>query len=705
MRHLLPRFSPISLATRRLAAGLPGQIARDLQRTAVRSAALCATLSAALWMTPAMAAPKNAGALPAEDAFLAARDAFKAGQRDKLIGMSDRFKGHALEMYGPYWQNLALRGDAAEAANAEFLRQYDKSYLAERVRIELAKSLARRQAWDAFDAERAKISADDLEVSCYTQLSLLLKKEPAKKDDPNREEAAKEALSQWLTPRELPEGCVTLSEAMLGASRLLDRHVWERVRVLADAGLPAAAKRAAEYLPDSQTLDPRQFDAAYGQPDKFLKRGAVDLTSVRSRAQRELVLIALGRWAKDQPRDAAAFWAAYWKGPATGPVKKVFNETERQWGWAQIGYQGAKKLIAESAEWFDEAADIQLTDEYLQWMTRAGLRAGDWKLVARAIKDMSPATQRDAAWVYWKARSLRELGRPEEAKPLFESVAVEFNFYGQLAAEELGRPTVIPPVGFKPAMADITAAAALPGLQRALALYRLGMRTEANREWIWTIRGMDDKQLLAAATLAQQSDLPDRAINTADKTSRVHDFNLRFLSPHADQVRPKAKELGLDDAWVYGLMRQESRFITSAKSVVGASGLMQLMPATARWVAKKVGIKDYHHGQVNDLDTNITLGTNYLKIVHDELYNHPVLASAAYNAGPGRPRRWRDVKPMEAAVFAESIPFNETRDYVKKVMSNATYYSALFSGKPQSIKERLAVIPPRRADEKASDTP
>ena len=156
----------------------------------------------------------------------------------------------------------------------------------------------------------------------------------------------------------------------------------------------------------------------------------------------------------------------------------------------------------------------------------------------------------------------------------------------------------------------------------------------------------------------------NRAINTADNTGQQHDFNLRYLSPYIEQVRPQAKSLGLDDAWVYGLMRQESRFITTAKSVVGASGLMQLMPATAKWVAKKIGIADYNHGRVNDLETNVTLGTNYLKIVLDELYSHQALASAAYNAGPGRPRRWRDVRPMEAAVFAESIPFNETRDYV-----------------------------------------
>ena len=126
---------------------------------------------------------------------------------------------------------------------------------------------------------------------------------------------------------------------------------------------------------------------------------------------------------------------------------------------------------------------------------------------------------------------------------------------------------------------------------------------------------------------------------------------------------------------------------------------MQLMPATARWVAKKIGLRDYHPGQVNDTETNVLLGTSYMRLVLESLDNHPVLASAAYNAGPGRARNWRADRPLEGAIYAETIPFSETRDYVKKVMSNAVYYSALFDGKPQSLKKRLGVIPPRTGGE------
>ena len=144
----------------------------------------------------------------------------------------------------------------------------------------------------------------------------------------------------------------------------------------------------------------------------------------------------------------------------------------------------------------------------------------------------------------------------------------------------------------------------------------------------------------------------------------------------------KAADLGLDPAYVYGLIRQESRFITDARSHVGASGLMQVMPATARWTAKKIGLP-FTPGMINDRDINLRIGTGYLKLVLDDFDGSQLLAAAAYNAGPSRPRRWREGPVVEPAIWAENIPFCETRDYVKKVLSNATVYAALLAGRVQ----------------------
>jgi soluble lytic murein transglycosylase len=185
-------------------------------------------------------------------------------------------------------------------------------------------------------------------------------------------------------------------------------------------------------------------------------------------------------------------------------------------------------------------------------------------------------------------------------------------------------------------------------------------------------------------------------VNTADKTKTEHDFSLRYLSPYRDVVERESKNTGLDVEWAYGLIRQESRFIINAQSEVGAGGLMQLMPGTAQLVAKKIGLGPISRAQMNDLDTNILLGTNYLAMVYNQFDDSAVLATAGYNAGPGRPTQWRSTlsAPVEGAIFAETIPFNETRDYVKNVLSNTVYYAALFEGRPQSLKARLGYIAP-----------
>ena len=298
-------------------------------------------------------------------------------------------------------------------------------------------------------------------------------------------------------------------------------------------------------------------------------------------------------------------------------------------------------------------------------------------------------------------------GARREAAALFQPLANEFNFYGQLALEELGGRIAIPATTYKPGADEIKAMSQHVGLRRALELYRLNLRTEATREWLHAIRGFDDKQLLIAAEVARRQEVYDRAINTADRTVALHDFSMRYLAPYRDRLRVHTSHLALDEAWVHGLIRQESRFIADAKSSAGASGLMQIMPGTAHWVAKKLGLKDWRWSRVTDVETNVSLGTYYLKHVLDTLDGQPLLASAAYNAGPGRARAWRPDVAIEGAVYAETIPLFETRDYVKRVMANASYYAHNFGHKAQSLRQRLGVIGPRQDGKEAplGDTP
>lgn len=300
--------------------------------------------------------------------------------------------------------------------------------------------------------------------------------------------------------------------------------------------------------------------------------------------------------------------------------------------------------------------------------------------------------QEEPAWRYWKAYTLKQRGNIVAANALLLSLAKEQSYYGLLAQESLGDIISAPPVTYHATEADVAAIEKLPAVQRAVLLYRLDLRWESRLEWMQTIRDMDDRQLIAAAEFAFRQEWYDLAINTADKTKLTHDFALRYPTPYRDMMQSYVRENQLDEAWVYGLIRQESRFIAQASSGVGAAGLMQVMPATARWIAKRIGFGQYHDNMIHQLATNIQFGTYYLRHVLESMNGQSVMATAAYNAGPGRAKRWADKTPLEGAVYTETIPFNETRDYVKKVMGNAQYYARRLGMQTQPISQRLGTI-------------
>jgi soluble lytic murein transglycosylase len=214
---------------------------------------------------------------------------------------------------------------------------------------------------------------------------------------------------------------------------------------------------------------------------------------------------------------------------------------------------------------------------------------------------------------------------------------------------------------------------------------------------------MGEREKLAAAQWACEQEIWDRCINTSERSSPM-DVGQRYPMPFRDQVVERTKDIDLEAAYVYGLIRQESRFVMDARSSVGASGLMQVMPATAKWTAKKLGMKNFQTDQLNQRDTNIAIGTGYLKLVLNNFQGSLPMAAAAYNAGPSRPRKWRNGPVLEGAIWAECVPFSETRDYVKKVLSNTTMYAALLTGEPQSLKAKLGKVGPRENNAGTEDT-
>ncbi len=637
-------------------------------------------LAAFVAAAPALAAaPKGNGTSP-DELIVSAQAAFRAGDALKLSRYAASLEGHVLLPYVEYWQ-LKLRLDEMPSPEVRaYLAKYPGSYLADRLRADWLKELGKRRDWQTFDLELAPLVVDDAEVRCYTLASRL-----ARGDEGTLNEVSR----YWHEPKDLPEGCVAVAEAAIAKGRFTVKQVWRRVRLLLEAGQMTPARRTMAYLPAADRPDEKLLNLAATGPAKLLARPPEDLTN---RGPREMVLFAVARVARNDPRVAAEF--------VNGSLGRKLSNDDRAYVWGRVAFEAAKRLLPEANEWYGRAGDADFSDEQLAWKARAALRAGDWPAVAAAIDLMTVEGNADNAWRYWYGRSLAAQGKADGARAYYLRIAGQPDFYGMLASEELGQPFALPP----PAQSteeQVSKAKAVPGLARALELFRLNLRTEGVREWFFTIRGMADADLLAAAELARRTELYDRAINTADRTATVHDFRLRYLAPFRETFRAQSQAFDVEEAWLYGLTRQESRFIANAKSSAGAQGLMQLMPATARWVAKKIGLT-LAPGRVIEVDTNVTLGARYVKLVLDDL-GHPVMASAAYNAGPGRARRWRDTKPLEGAIYAESIPFNETRDYVKRVMANTVWYAALLEGKTVPLKARMGLIPAKSSADKFNE--
>ncbi len=406
----------------------------------------------------------------------------------------------------------------------------------------------------------------------------------------------------------------------------------------------------------------------------------------KSQGGRELALYALERAARS---DAAGVRAAWEKQRAQLP------EPDRLYGNARIAFHAARQLDPRANDWFREAAGAPMNEAQRAWRVRAALRAAAWSDVEAAIAAMPSAQAQEPAWRYWKARALAAAGRTDDANAIYAGLAGEFHFYGLLAAEALGRR--IEPVSdpSRPSPAALALFGAQPGIRRAVKLAELDLRAESQREWLYVVRGRDDEGLLLAADYARRVGLYDRAINTADRTKERHDFGLRYMMPFREHFAAAAHDQAVDEALLLSIARQESRFAPDIISSAGAVGLMQLMPMTARWVAKQLGRSDYRSSQIGELATNTQFGAFYFKYCQDRLEGMPALAAAAYNAGPGRAQAWRNGAPLEGAIWVESIPFNETRDYVKKVLANAMFYARELEQPYVPLSTRLGIVPPR----------
>ena len=548
--------------------------------------------------------------------------------------------------------DAAKRGD--DAWVQQFLSQASDSAMAENVRNEWLKTLGARGQWDLFRQEFSKLNAAGVaqEVQCYADLS--------------SDNYSKAAELVRVTGK-LPAGCTRLVESAAASGRLNTNDAWRRVRGL---------------LSNSQTTDARNLAAALGSPFEGGAQGATEYS----------LLSVIG---KDARKSASA-------ASTLSDMESGLSREQRSFAWGVLGHHHAQSQNMPTAlSYYSRVSDRkQLTDEQLEWYARAALRLQRWDELASVIQHMPEKLQKDPTWQYWLGRSFSAQGKSGQAKEMYEKAAASGrNFYAVMAGEELGRRINTRNNVSDADVRDVRRMSEDGAIKRALVLFKNSqsngdskMRRQAQAEWRFATRDFNEDNLLTAAQVAFDNQFYDMAINSADRTDHKLNYKLRYLSPFKDITVRYATQAGVDPAWVYGLIRQESRFVMGAQSSVGAQGLMQVMPATAREIAGKIGMSS---SELYTMDGNIRMGTWYMADAKRRLQNNEVMATAGYNAGPGRARNWQASSPLEGAIYAETIPFTETRDYVKKVMTNATYYASLFNEPQTSLKQRMGTVPGR----------
>lgn len=665
-----------------LLANGPAQAQRADENMDVEGGGVREIVGAPVRALPAGAALAQGG----DEVILEMASAFRRKDASALGSLLPQAAGHPLEPWAAYWELNARLATASQGEVDAFLRKFAGTYQEDRLRNDWLLQLGKSRDFAAFDRYYPAFRMrDDAEVRCYALYSSAVLKGRVQEDD-------LAALREgWMSARDADNACPLAAGGMLAKQRIGEEEIWRKARSAAEGNRMGAARSAVGLIDSSASAS---VPALFANPSAYLQ-GQADGAS---RSGRQMAVLALTRLASANPEAAAQEMQAAWA--------SRLEPRERDWVWGQIGKQTALNLDNNALNRFGQVRDVHnLSDDQLGWMARAAMRLGNWAQLRQAVDAMPRAMQAEPVWTYWRARALQgqfhlRQAPDQEAAGLYRRIAGNQGFYEQLAQEALGEKIRLPqpPAPLQPA--EKAAARANAGLQRALHAYTIGLRSEATREWNYTTNlhqpgGMNDRDLLAAADLACENQWWDRCINTSERTRGVVDMQQRFPMPYRSTVVARSQEIGLDPAYVYGLIRQESRFATAARSGAGAKGLMQVMPATARYTARKLGIP--YDGSLNDLDTNVRIGTGYLKLALDDFEGSYPLAAAAYNAGPNRPRSWRNGPTMEGAVFAENIPFGETRDYVKKVLANTVNYALTLTGRPQSLLSRLGQVGPLAA--------
>ena len=619
----------------------------------------------------------------ADEQFNAALQAANAGNIGLLQQYQASMQNDVLGYYPEYWSLNANLSAQLSSNIVNFAQRYPQSAMAEKLAADYVEEKVKQADFATAQPVLQYVTNPDQAESCAVA------QVRAKSGDPL---VFAEYKDVWLTTNSQPESCTGLGRMMLSSPLMTEQDRQQRLWGQLRAGQSGQALATAQTFGMSLSL--AQLNQIQANPLNYLWSAPKAST-----ADHAYLVFAMGRLADSDLNTAISSVQNAAQGTPLQVQKALYRA---------VGYIGGTTVMKnnfnrEVLNYLDASYGLPFSSEEAEIYARQAIRFSSWESLIRAIDAMSVTQKQEDRWQYWLARASEQRGDANSkriAQEIFKKLAQGDDYHNLLAKDKLGQSYNNIPNNVQPSNSDVQRLSQDIHFSRAFALRRVNAPDNyINREWNWAVRQAylkhDDGLLLAAAKRATDMGWYDRAIYAADRTENKHNYSYRYAMPHQNYVVSHSRNAGVDPAWAYGLMRQESRFNTGARSHVGAGGLMQIMPDTAKLVARQMG-ETYNPAALTDMNTNIRYGTFYLSMIQSQLSSSPVLATAGYNAGPNRARRWQpDSQSIAADQYTESIPLTETRDYVKHVMTNATHYGVLLGQGAQSIEKRMNIIPLR----------
>jgi soluble lytic murein transglycosylase len=593
------------------------------------------------------------------------------GSRADFEQLMPELEGYLLYPYLRYEDLRYRRARVPDEEMAAFLSGHSNWAFTAGLERAWLRTLGERGRWDSL-LQYAPGEIEDTEVDCYFAQARIQKGQT--------EGLLPVAQSLWTVGKSQPEACDPVFRWLRREEGISGDLAWERIQRAMEARQPKFTRYLARYLaPEDRVWADRWYQldrSAYRQ----LKQAAKWPDQEKSR---DIAAYGLRRLARSNPDRAWDTWTTL----------------ESRFSWGSNTRGGILREIAlwSAVERVDgtpqrmNAVPIEFRDgKLMEWWARFNLSRGLWTDAVKAIEGMPPEQSDDSRWRFWTARAQFETGESEKSGEQLAELALEANYYGFLAADLLDLPYTICPEEPEVTPAQVAALRNQAEFQRALELRKAGIPNWARSEWKIAVKSLDRDGLRAAAALSTQENWPDMAIFALGNSGDLRWYKWRFPLEYASLVEEQANSRNLDSAWVMGLMRSESAMAEDAVSSAGARGLMQVMPGTARQLARQHSFKYTGHQQLMQAEDNIRFGTTYLRDLLDRFGNNEVLVSGAYNAGPHVVERWMSGRQTDdPAIWVETIPYFETRDYIPRVLAFSTIYDWRLQNSVSRVSSRM----------------